>query len=260
MIPRVGHTLHMKKLFIVANWKSNKTIKETEEWLHDFSDGFNKANIKLENKKIIIAPPFTSLEHARYCSGNLKLSLEFAAQDVSPFSDGAYTGEVSARQIKELVDYTIVGHSERRKYFGEDDNMVIQKIIMSRKYSLVPIVCVSDLKEIKNDPFDKTQGHLFEPEPQSRRPERSRTDAKLKMIVAYEPLFAIGSGKPDTPVNADKMAQDIKRELGIIPVLYGGSVSGDNVYSFTSMPNIDGVLVGGASLDPYKFTKIVKNA
>jgi triosephosphate isomerase len=237
----------MKKLFIVANWKSNKTIKETEKWLHDFSDGFNKANIKLEDKKIIIAPPFTSLEHAHYCSGNLELSLEFAAQDVSPFRDGAYTGEVSAKQIKELADYVIVGHSERRKDFGEDEEMVNQKLEQSLKQDLTPILCVSNLKQIHNSTLRLRSGQEF-------------IIHNSNCIVAYEPLSAIGSGHPDTPENADTIAQKVKKELGETPVLYGGSVTSGNVKSFTSMSDIDGVLVGGASLDPLEFLKIIKNA
>jgi len=237
----------MKKLFIIANWKSNKTIEETEEWLHDFSDGFNKANIKSEDKKTIIAPPFTSLEHARYCSRNLKLSLEFAAQDVSTFNEGAYTGEVSAKQIKELADYVIVGHSERRQNLGEDEDVVHKKLEQVFKYELIPILCVSN--------FDQVQSSKFKVQSYS-----SKFKVNNRVLIAYEPLFAIGSGKPDTPESADEMGKKIKETLGEIPVLYGGSVTSENVASFTRMPHIDGVLVGGASLDPLEFLEIIKNA
>ena len=123
-----------------------------------------------------------------------------------------------------------------------------QKIEQSLEYELTPILCVSKLEQVQSSKF-KVQSY----------------SSKLKsydnsMIVAYEPLFAIGSGVPDTPENADIMAQSIKKELGEIPVLYGGSVTSDNVKSFTSMPHIDGVLVGGASLDPLEFLKIIQNA
>ena len=91
----------MKKLFIVANWKSNKTIKDTEKWLHDFDEGFKRKQLSFESKEIIIAPSFTLLEHALYCSSNLKLHIKFAAQNISSFDEGAYTGEVSAKQIKD---------------------------------------------------------------------------------------------------------------------------------------------------------------
>lgn len=229
----------MKKLFIIANWKSNKTISDTEKWLHDFSDGFSKTNIKFDDKKVIIAPAYTALEHANYCSGNLNLALGFAAQDVSMFEEGAYTGEVSARQVKELAEFVLVGHSERRKNFEESDDIINQKIQQSLKHNLTPILCVSDIKQIHNSKFMIHNSNL---------------------IVSYEPLFAIGSGNPDTPENADKMCQGIKNILGEVPTLYGGSVNKNNIKSFTNMLNIDGALVGQASLDPLEFLGIVKNA
>jgi len=229
----------MKKLFIIANWKSNKTIKETEKWFHDFDKEIKHNPFSLEDKEVIIAPSFTLLEHARYCSSNLKLHIKFGAQDISSFEEGAYTGEVSAKQIKELADYVIVGHSERRRYFGEDKEIIKKKLRISLQYTLTPILCISEMNQILN-----LKSYILNHE----------------IIVAYEPLFAIGSGHPDTPVNADEMARGIKKELGKIPVLYGGSVTSDNVKNFTSMPHIDGVLVGGASLDPLEFLNIVQNA
>ena len=228
----------MKKLFIIANWKSNKTIKDTEKWLHDFSDGFNKTGVQLGDKKIIIAPPFTALEHAHYCSGNLNLSLEFGAQNVSMFDEGAYTGEVSARQIKELANYVIIGHSERRNSFAESDEIVGKKIEQVFKYELTPVVCISNIEQAEG--------------------LKSKI-SNNKMIVAYEPLSAIGSGHPDTPENADKMCQEIKSILGEVPTLYGGSDNKDNIKNFTNMLNIDGALVGKASLDPLEFLGIVEN-
>ena len=237
----------MKKLFIIANWKSNKTIKETEEWLHSFNNGFRKEKIELVGKKVIIAPPFTALEHASYCSGNLNLALEFGAQDVSMFGEGAYTGEVSGRQIKELAGYVIVGHSERRKNFEESDELINQKIQQSLKHNLTPILCVSNLDQVKSS---KLQVQSYS----------SKFKVNGRILVAYEPLSAIGSGNPDTPENADKMCQEVKSILGEIPTLYGGSVDKDNIKSFTNMLNIDGALVGKASLDPLEFLGIVKNA
>jgi len=229
----------MKKLFIVANWKSNKTIKETEKWLHDFDGELKRDHFSLGDKEVIVAPSFTLLEHARYCWSNLKLHIKFGAQDISSFEEGAYTGEVSAKQIKELADYVIIGHSERRRYFGEDKEIIEKKLRISLQYTLTPILCISEMNQILN-----LKSYILNHE----------------IIVAYEPLFAIGSGHPDTPENADTTALKIKKELGETPVLYGGSVTSGNVKSFTSMSDIDGVLVGGASLDPLEFLKIIKNA
>lgn len=223
----------MKKLFIVANWKSNKNILETEKWIHSFIHGFNKDKTKLEDKKIIIAPSFTSLEHAHYCAENLKLSVEFAAQDISPFAEGAYTGAVTGKQIKGLANYVIIGHSERRRYFDETDEMLEKKVSMALHFGLTAMFCIQN----ENTPV-----------PQGVK------------IVAYEPPSAIGTGNPDTPENANNVANKIKDRYDITHVLYGGSVTGQNVAGFIQMSNIDGVLVGGASLDPRKFLEIVKNA
>ncbi|MEK7534251.1 MAG: triose-phosphate isomerase family protein [Patescibacteria group bacterium] len=231
----------MKKLFIIANWKSNKTVKETEKWLHDFDDGVKGGKTRVGGKKVIVASSFVSLEHARYCMRNLKLSVESAAQDISPFDKGAYTGEVNGAQIKEFANYVIVGHSERRKNFGEDDDMVAKKIEMAMKHSLIPILCISNLDQVQSSRF-KIQSY------------------DNRIILAYEPLFAIGSGQADTPQNAESVAAKIKEIVNDTPVLYGGSVTSLNVNSFTKMPSIDGVLVGGASLNPLEFLEIVKNA
>src|SRR3990167_3637702 len=226
----------MKKIFIVANWKCNKTIQETEEWLHEFDKQFKIDTIDIDNKKVIVAPSFTLLEHAAYCLGNLNLALTLAAQNVSPFDEGSYTGEVSAKQIKEFAKYAIIGHSERRNNFCESKEVVAKKIDQALRCSLTPIVCISEVAQISN-------------------PQLS--SFKSQLVIAYEPFFAIGSGNPDTPENAEKIARNIKKELGEIHVLYGGSVTSSNVASFTKVANIDGVLVGKASLDPLEFLEIV---
>lgn len=229
----------MKKLFIIANWKSNKNIRETEEWLHNFSDGFKRNPFSLDNKEVIVAPSFTLLEHANYCSGNLKPPIKLAAQTISPFGEGAFTGGVNGKQIKELADYVTVGHSERRKYFHEDEEIIKKKIEITFKYKLTPILCVSSIEQIIN-----LKSYILNRE----------------LVVAYEPLFAIGSGRADTPQNANDMGSKIKEIIDSTPVLYGGSVTFDNVNTFTQMPSISGVLVGKASLDPLEFLEIIKNA
>lgn len=240
----------MKQLFIVANWKSYKTIKETEKWIHEFSEGLvgNSKEILLENKEIVVAPSFIALEHANYCSTNLKLPIKLGAQNISPFNEGPYTGEVNGKQIKEFANYVIIGHSERRANFHENNDVINKKITIARQYGLTSILCISGIEQAQNSNV-KSQNYNSKLKIYER-----------KIILAYEPLFAIGSGNPDTPSNADQIGKEIKETLGEIPVLYGGSVGPENVRSFTQMSNIDGVLVGGASLDPHKFLEIVKNA
>lgn len=231
----------MKQILIVGNWKSNKTSLEANAWLQ----GFKNYDLRFTNKEIVICPPFTLLPILKSYLLNLpageaghKSAVRLGAQDISPFDEGAYTGEINGKQIKEFADYVIIGHSERRKHFGETNEIVDQKIAQAIKNQLTPIVCISEIEQIK--------------------------DLRLKIndsqiIIAYEPLFAIGSGTADTPENAEAIAKEIKTILDA-PVIYGGSVTSKNVKSFTQTPHIDGVLVGGASLDAHEFTNIVEEA
>lgn len=218
----------MKNLFIVANWKSNKTAKEAEDWLNELKN----ANVDVANKETIICPPFVLLYKLNSVIKELNLPIKLGAQDISPSDEGAYTGEVNGKQIKEFADLVIIGHSERRQNFKETDEMLVKKVQMAQKYLLTPIFCVQN-----KDTFI---------------PEGVK-------LVAYEPVGAIGTGNPDTPENAERVAKAVK-EKGIQFVLYGGSVTSENVKSFASMSNLDGVLVGSASLDASEFGKIIQNA
>jgi triosephosphate isomerase (TIM) len=221
----------MKKLFIIANWKSNKTTEEANDWLQQL------ANLGLheeKSKEVIVCAPFTLLSLLKAYKDEVTLPVAFGSEDVSPFEEGAFTGEVSANEVKEFADYAIIGHSERRKLFNEDDELLTKKVNMALKSMLTPIFCVQD-------------ENTFIPEGVT--------------LVAYEPVFAIGSGIPDTPENAEKVIKKIKEKNEKVQfVLYGGSVSPDNINSFTQSPSIDGVLVGGASLDAQKFIQIIQNS
>jgi len=226
----------MKKTFIAANWKSNMTNLEVKSWL----GGFNVQDLKFIDKKIVICPPFTLLPALNSLIAKNKLPIYLGSQNISPLDEGAYTGEINGKQIKEFAEFVIVGHSERRKNFFESEEMVNLKISQAFKYGLMPIICVSDLEQVKT--------------------LQERVRGKFQFNVAYEPLFAIGSGIVDTPENANRMAKKIKDILGGIPVLYGGSVTSNNINAFTKMSDINGVLVGKASLDPLEFLQIIKNA
>jgi len=219
----------MKKVTIVANWKSNVSLHEVDAWTKQMEN----CKWHVDQKEVIVCSPFTLLQSLKSLISDTQLGLKLGAQDVSPFPKGAYTGEVAAIQLKEFVQYVIVGHSERRKYFYEDDQMLANKVDMALEAGLLPIFCVQDV-------------HAIIP--------------KGVRIVAYEPVFAIGTGEPDSPENADDVAREIKETVNVATVLYGGSVSSENVRTFTSMENIDGVLVGSASLDPVSFSSIVTNA
>lgn len=213
----------MKHLVIVANWKANKICSELREWVQQISNS---------NREIIICPSFTLLHELHLIIKELNLPINLGAQDISSFDEGAYTGEVNGKQIKEFADYVIIGHSERRQNLKETDEMLVKKVQMAQKYLLTPIFCIQN-----KDTFI---------------PEGVK-------IAAYEPVGAIGTGKPDTPENAEEVAKAVK-EKGAQFVLYGGSVTSVNVSGFTKMPSIDGVLVGGASLEALEFAKIIQNA
>lgn len=220
----------MESTFIVANFKSFKDENEAKQWLNDFSE---IKNLQLENKKIIVCPSFTLLPLFSTFIKQNSLSIDLGAQNVSMFDEGAYTGEENAKQIKDFCKYVLVGHSERRKNFNESDDILGKKTSLAIANNLTPIFLIQS---------DST----FIPDGVS--------------IVAYEPVFAIGSGNPDTPENADKIALSVNSKQNKYNILYGGSVTSKNVSEFTKMKNLCGVLVGGASLDPKEFIEIIKNA
>lgn len=221
----------MKKLFIIANWKSNKNNLESNSWLEQIEK--SQLQITLD-KEIIICPPFTLLPTMKYFIGIKKLSLKLGSQDISPFDAGAYTGEVNAGQIKEFADYTIIAHSERRNNFGETDDILAKKVHLALQNGLTPIYCIQDENTVVPEGVT---------------------------LVAYEPPAAIGTGNPDTPENAEKVAAQVTKKYPFVKtILYGGSVTSANIHSFVEMEHISGVLVGGASLDPQKFTDLIKNA
>lgn len=230
----------MKQLFIIANWKSNKTELEAKKWIQEVLS-IKDQGLSIE-KEIIICPSFPCLTILKSYILNHHSLIKLGAQNISPFDEGAYTGEVNVKQIKEFADYVLIGHSERRKNFGETEETVVQKINMTTRYNLISVLCISDLSQLSNVKIQNDDSN------------------QNNLIIAYEPLFAIGSGQADIPENADQIAAEIKKELNNVSVLYGGSVTSENVSNFTKMPNIDGVLVGGASLDPLEFSKIIKNA
>ncbi len=222
------------KKYIVGNWKSNKTLTQVEEWFNIFHRLYKEnKNADLHNIIVVVCPAFPHLFIAKKLRDQYKLPIEIGAQDISPYSAGAYTGAVSSNMIKEFAGYVIIGHSERRKNFLEDDHILTQKVTRAKEIGLTPIYCVPD----KNTYVPKD------------------TD-----IVAYEPVWAIGTGKIEIPEKADEVALFLKNRFPESVVLYGGSVSPDNIGGFSTVKNIDGFLPGGASLDPQKFWEIIVHA
>lgn len=221
----------MEKLFIIANWKSHKTSNEAKSWAQGLL-GFQFP--ESHEKETIICPPFTSLPILKTFIDENNLPIKMGAQNVSQFEEGAYTGEISAREVGEFAEYVIIGHSERRKNFSETDEILAEKVQKALSQNLIPIFCVQGADTLI--------------------PEGVK-------LVAYEPIFAIGTGLPDTPEDAEMVSKKIKEKYSFVQfVLYGGSVTPEDVNTFTQMQSVDGVLVGGASLDPEKFRQIIENS
>jgi triosephosphate isomerase len=220
----------MKDLFIVANWKSNKTVIEALDWLKKITLASS------ENKEIIVCPSYTLLsEMSSYIKSN-NMPIKLGAQDISPFGVGAYTGAVNAQHIKEFAEYVLIGHSERRNNFKEDEVMIIKKVEQTLTVGLKPIFFAQD------STIEIPQG--------------------VQMVV-FEPASAISTVSKGVPVSVEdvsRSAGEIRKNESIKYVLYGGSVNDQNVSQFTSLPLIDGVVPGKASLDPVEFSTLIKNA
>lgn len=242
----------MKKI-IAANWKMNKTIGETKEFLRDF-----RGKIQDEQDcEIIILPPFIALaEAANECRNT---NIKIGAQNCHYESSGAFTGEVSAEMVRDIgAEYVILGHSERRKYFCETDEIINKKIHKALENNLKVIFCVGESLEIReNGDVNEFIGRQI----------NSGLKGVLKeslsdIIVAYEPIWAIGTGKAISAGSAGDVAKFIKKCLADnfgseTAVLYGGSVKPDNANEFVKSGDIDGLLVGGASLQAESFAKII---
>lgn len=242
---------------VVANWKMHKTGAEA----HDFVTGLAVTYLP-GSVEIVICPSFTSLAAAADALQGRKWSL--GAQNCHQETAGAFTGEVSAGQLAAAgCRYVILGHSERRQLFGETDDLVQQKLQAALAAGLQPILCVGETAA------ERADGHTEAVVATQVRAACTGlgADGFAKLVVAYEPVWAIGTGQTATAADAQAVAKHIRgllAELGGeaaaagIRVLYGGSVNGDNAAGFASQPDIDGALVGGASLQPLGFSGIVR--
>lgn len=229
------------KPLIVANWKMNPvTMKEAEELFNSVKHGVKD----VENAETVICPPFIYLP--------LLKGLTLGAQDSYWEEKGAYTGEVSIAMLKEMgCKYVIIGHSERRKYFNETDEIVNRKVKTTLKAGLIPIVCIGETEEERE--MDKTEGVLEEEIKQGL----DKVDVS-KIVIAYEPIWAIGTGNPCDVEEALRMKEIIQKMLSKdIRILYGGSAKANNAEGYLKQAGFNGLLVGGASLDPKEFIKIV---
>ncbi len=254
----------MRVPLLSANWKMNKTVGETLDYagvLLGLIEGAKKSSgTKAE---MLICPTFTSLP--ALCSVFSEGAVKVGAQNMYWAQKGAFTGEISGSMIKELgCSYVIVGHSERRAIFGETDDMVKQKIRSALDVNLNPILCVGETLEQRQSgvAFDICGAMVRE------GLERVQASEVERIVVAYEPVWAIGTGKEAKPTDAEEMAEHIRSTIADlfgdaaneVRILYGGSVKSQNIRGFMQQSDIDGALIGGAALDPHEFYRIVTEA
>jgi triosephosphate isomerase (TIM) len=247
-----------RKALIAANWKMYKTPAEAQAFVKTFLPLVTNH----DRDEIVVAPSFTSLSVviAAVTGSNVAA----AAQNVHFAEEGAYTGEISAGMLTAIAaTHVIIGHSERRQYFNETDETVNLKLKTALKHKLIPIVCIGEvLAEREGGKTEEVLQRQISKALAGISPEES-----APIVVAYEPVWAIGTGKTATPeMAADAhlvIRSEVARSLGrgvadSLRILYGGSVKPENASSLLNQPEIDGALVGGASLDPHSFAKIVK--
>ena len=238
----------MRKIVIAGNWKMYKTRAESLEFLQGFMSCLTETP---EEREVVLCVPFTSLA---VLSKNLHGSrIRLGAQNVHWQESGAFTGEISGPMLSELgVRYVIVGHSERRQYFGETDETVNLRLKAAQKYDLIPILCVGETKQQRD--AGETEAHIF-----SQLAKDLVDVDQNKLIIAYEPIWAIGTGDTCEAKEANRVIGLIRSKLTNpdVPIQYGGSVKPENIDEVMVMPEIDGVLVGGASLEARSFDRIV---
>ncbi|MFN2386206.1 MAG: triose-phosphate isomerase [Thermoanaerobaculia bacterium] len=233
-------------LLFVANWKMNLTRREAAEYVRDLSSRIGPARPAAE---LSIAPPFTAFDAARDPSERWSLT----AQNVASEHSGPFTGEVSARMLAEAgCRFVIVGHSERRRLFGERPETLARKLARAREEGLIPIYCLGETAEERA--AGETAATL------ARQVESLRQDpSSTPLVVAYEPVWAIGTGHAATPEDAAAARQHLLRLLGgrqNLRILYGGSVAPENAPALLEFSGMDGFLIGGASLNPAAFAAI----
>ena len=248
----------MNKILVVANWKMNASKSFISDFIRDISTNYNQEHYH----ELLICPPFPYLDQVS--KGLLKIDIQIGAQDIAQFENGAYTGEVSAEMLSDNgCKYVLVGHSERRTIQGEQDHIISEKFNLAIKKNLVPILCIGET-------LDQKEKSLTEEIINSQITAITAgidLDEHSKFIIAYEPVWAIGTGLSATPKDAQDTHEFIRSTIKKISkelaestqILYGGSVNINNAKKLFSMPDIDGGLIGGASLDSSDFLAIAKH-
>lgn len=250
----------MRKNIIAGNWKMNKSISEAVDYVRKFIPLLSKE----KTTEVVICPPFTSLWHTmREC---INTPLLVGAQNVFWEESGSFTGEISPLMLKEIgISYCIIGHSERRTLFSETDEDINNKTAAVLAHNIKPIVCIGETIE------ERDKGNTFAvcEEQITNALKKIKSEDICKLVVAYEPVWAIGTGRNASPEEAQEAAAFIRKTISKlfgqnaaqnVRIQYGGSVKPENIAFFMKEKDIDGALVGGASLDPEGFNQIINNS
>ncbi|MEM6610771.1 MAG: triose-phosphate isomerase [Cyanobacteria bacterium P01_C01_bin.72] len=237
----------MRKVIIAGNWKMHKNQEESLNFMQEFKSEIQEA---LGDREIVLCAPFTSLASmSKHLHGS---RIMLGAQNIHWENDGAYTGEISGSMLTEIgVEYVIVGHSERRQYFGETDQTVNLRLKAAQKHGLRPILCVGETKEQRD--AGETENIII-----AQLKEDLVDVDQNNLVIAYEPIWAIGTGDTCESIEANRVIGIIRQHLAQknVSIQYGGSVKPSNVDEIMAQPEIDGALVGGASLSATSFARI----
>ena len=252
-----------RKPMIAGNWKMYKTSGEGAILVQDLEE---RVSSYWDQTEVVVCPPFTGLKSVSTVIELDRVSIGLAAQNVHWEAEGAFTGEISARMLKELrCDYCIVGHSERREMFGDTDETVNKKVHALFDAGITPIMCCGESLETR----DAGETDSFVREQVRAGTEGLTAEQAGDIVIAYEPIWAIGTGRTPTPESANDVCRAIRATVGAlfgqpaairVRILYGGSAKPENIALFMPEPDIDGALVGGASLDADSFAAMVKVA
>ena len=249
---------------IAGNWKMNCNHFEAIALVQKLA--FSLSDRDYKQVEVLVVPPFTDLRSVQTLVDGDKLKIRYGAQDISRHAKGAYTGEVSGAMLAKLgCSYVLCGHSERRQYHHEDDAVVNAKVKAALAVSVTPILCVGEPAEVRETGVGACVEHVIAQLKGSLKGVPA--EALASMVIAYEPVWAIGTGKVASPQDAQEMARAIREHISGaaggdaaagVRILYGGSVNGDNIASIMAEQDVDGALVGGASLDAAQFATICR--
>jgi len=238
----------VRKIIIAGNWKMHKTQAESQEFLQVFKPLLHDTD---ESREVVLCIPFTALgTMSKILHGS---QIQLGAQNIHWEEKGAYTGEIAGDMLTEMgISYVVVGHSERRQYFGETDETANLRVIAAQHNRLTPILCVGETKSQRD--AEETESVII------NQVKRGLVDVdQTNIVIAYEPIWAIGTGDTCAATEANRVIGIIRSQLSNpeMSILYGGSVNPKNIDEIMTQPEIDGALVGGASLDPTGFARIV---